>query len=118
MKRYNLEADCTVEPMNGSMHPNDDGDWVSYDDATTEINRLKQELEEAKQSKLKIGTELDKWRNRAIAHRSTLNDLQRQLAEARAEVERYKQMLDDEIMEHKQEIAEARQEAARKELGG
>lgn len=48
-----------------------------------EIDLLKAELEEAKQSKLKIGVELDKWRNRAVANRAALKDLERQLAEAK-----------------------------------
>lgn len=43
MKRYDIEADCTVVPMNGSMFPRHDGDYVTYDDAIEAIQQAHRE---------------------------------------------------------------------------
>lgn len=77
--------------------PGDYGYSASYQDVLNSVNReiemreerdrLKGELEEAQQSKLKIGVELDKWRNRAVANRANCQDLEHQLAEVKGELE-------------------------------
>jgi len=40
LKRWDIEADCTVEPMNGSMYPQDDGDYVLYSDHKAVVEGL------------------------------------------------------------------------------
>lgn len=49
MKRYDIEASCTVIPTNGEMVQSDDGDYVLYEAAVSEIASLRTQLTAAQE---------------------------------------------------------------------
>ena len=50
MKRWDIEADCTLYPINASMNDHPDGDYVRYEDAAKLQRRLDAIIEEVKES--------------------------------------------------------------------